>query len=545
MSNEKSFSEAAERSILSDLSQLSINCGEERPTYRSRKISCKTPRKNGLRERDKSGKTPNKSQTPSGGDRYIPNFSLVDKEVAHFKLLQEDKARTQELPDTNVNTIHDNNSDTSKEQTNDPNTRFDLLTEGSVSNSKILSLANQSRVLGMAPKVGFACSSQKSSTVKSSRHIPSEPIKALDAPDLSNDFYLNLVDWSVQNFLAVALVSGVYMWNAATGEIVDFVDFGDEKTVTSIKFQDEGCHIGIGLSDGSLLIYDTETKERLRSLKGHSQRVCSLSWNEFLLCSGSRSGMILTHDARARTTRPEKILTAHEEEVCSLNWNSAKTYLASGSSDATVKIWNLADMTDNRCMTTLSGHLAAVKAVCWCPYDSHTIATGGGGCWTKCRFLGIRKFLFSEELSVFPFCTSQYIWAKGKTQGTSGKHWNYRKFSKISLLSSCKVNVVYVSSIFRWYEFPESSRRCLGNGSHGAKRQTLGIWEIFRRSIHQERLWFEWCAFCFDHFFRTSENFNVTRFSFFWRFFVRNFATSYDMRVFVQPFEIFFKTQLT
>ena len=37
------------------------------------------------------------------------------------------------------------------------------------------------------------------------RKISSQPYKVLDAPDLSDDFYLNLVDWSSTNILAVAL----------------------------------------------------------------------------------------------------------------------------------------------------------------------------------------------------------------------------------------------------------------------------------------------------------------------------------------------------
>jgi hypothetical protein len=46
------------------------------------------------------------------------------------------------------------------------------------------------------------------------RKIPEKPYKVLDAPALSDDFYLNLVDWSQQNMLAVALGSSVYVWNA-------------------------------------------------------------------------------------------------------------------------------------------------------------------------------------------------------------------------------------------------------------------------------------------------------------------------------------------
>ena len=41
----------------------------------------------------------------------------------------------------------------------------------------------------------------------------------LDAPSLQDDFYLNLVDWSSQNVLAVGLGSCVYLWSASTSKV--------------------------------------------------------------------------------------------------------------------------------------------------------------------------------------------------------------------------------------------------------------------------------------------------------------------------------------
>ena len=38
---------------------------------------------------------------------------------------------------------------------------------------------------------------------KAVRKIPKSPFKVLDAPDLQDDFYLNLVDWSSTNVLSV------------------------------------------------------------------------------------------------------------------------------------------------------------------------------------------------------------------------------------------------------------------------------------------------------------------------------------------------------
>jgi hypothetical protein len=39
--------------------------------------------------------------------------------------------------------------------------------------------------------------------------IPKSPDKILDAPDIVDDYYLNLLDWSPMNVLAVALGQSV------------------------------------------------------------------------------------------------------------------------------------------------------------------------------------------------------------------------------------------------------------------------------------------------------------------------------------------------
>jgi cell division cycle 20-like protein 1 (cofactor of APC complex) len=51
---------------------------------------------------------------------------------------------------------------------------------------------------------------------KTIRRIPKVPYKVLDAPDLQDDFYLNLIDWSSSNVLSVGLGACVYLCNAQT-----------------------------------------------------------------------------------------------------------------------------------------------------------------------------------------------------------------------------------------------------------------------------------------------------------------------------------------
>jgi cell division cycle 20-like protein 1 (cofactor of APC complex) len=49
----------------------------------------------------------------------------------------------------------------------------------------------------------------------SSHKISKLPYKVLDAPDLRDDFYLNVVDWSDSNNLGIALTQSVYIWSAS------------------------------------------------------------------------------------------------------------------------------------------------------------------------------------------------------------------------------------------------------------------------------------------------------------------------------------------
>ena len=58
---------------------------------------------------------------------------------------------------------------------------------------------------------------------KPTRKISKIPFKVLDAPELQDDFYLNLVDWSSLNVLSVGLGTCVYLWSACTSQVLQSV----------------------------------------------------------------------------------------------------------------------------------------------------------------------------------------------------------------------------------------------------------------------------------------------------------------------------------
>jgi WD40 repeat protein len=84
------------------------------------------------------------------------------------------------------------------------------------------------------------------------RKISPVPFRVIDAPNLCDDFYLNLVDWSIQNALAVALGQTVFIWNANNQNVTKLVDLGERNRVTSVSWSQKGAHLSVGTLDGQV-----------------------------------------------------------------------------------------------------------------------------------------------------------------------------------------------------------------------------------------------------------------------------------------------------
>lgn len=211
------------------------------------------------------------------------------------------------------------------------------------------------------------------------RAVPQQPDRILDAPDLVDDYYLNLLDWGSTNSVAVALNQTVYLWNASSGDIQQLLSLENEEYITSVSWASDGKHIAVGFSDALTQIWDAERLRPIRNLPGHSARVSSMSWNQHLLSTGSRDASIINHDVRIREHVVGRLRT-HEQEVCGLKWSPSGCQLASGGNDNVLAIWDasLAGTSSNQPLHRLTAHQAAVKALAWCPFQSNLIASGGG-----------------------------------------------------------------------------------------------------------------------------------------------------------------------
>ena len=230
---------------------------------------------------------------------------------------------------------------------------------------------NNMRVLYSAAELAQAPSR------KAFRHIPQAPERILDAPDLLDDYYLNLLDWSSQNVVAVALGPTVYLWNAGSGDIQQLCQMpnaGDY--VSSVQWASDGKSLAVGTSTAEVQIWDCSRQKQLRSMRGHHARVGATAWNGAVLASGSRDTNILLHDVRIREHLVDT-LAGHDQEVCGLKWSPSGAQLASGGNDNILNIWDVANRAESP-LFRIDAHQAAVKALAWCPFQSNLLASGGG-----------------------------------------------------------------------------------------------------------------------------------------------------------------------
>lgn len=102
-------------------------------------------------------------------------------------------------------------------------------------------------------------SMQNSSNINNvnySRKISNRPYKIIEAPGLMDDFYLNLLDWSSKNEIAVGLDNSVYLYCASKTQTINLFTYEQEKYVSSLIWNQSGTELAVGNSEGIVEIWD-------------------------------------------------------------------------------------------------------------------------------------------------------------------------------------------------------------------------------------------------------------------------------------------------
>lgn len=306
---------------------------------------------------------------------------------------------------------------------------------------------------------------------KAPRKIARSPYKVLDAPALQDDFYLNLVDWSSHNVLAVGLGTSVYLWSACTSKVTKLCDLGPTDSVCSVGWTQRGTYLVVGTNLGEVQLWDATKCKKVRTMLGHRSRVGTLAWSSHILSSGSRDRNILQRDVRVPDDFVSK-LVGHKSEVCGLKWSYDDRELASGGNDNQLFVWN---QQSTQPVVKFSEHTAAVKAIAWSPHQHGLLASGGG---TADRCIRFWNTATSTPLNCYDTGSQvcNLVWSKNvnelvSTHGYSQNQiivWRYPAMSKLATLTGHTMRVLYLAIS------PDGQTIVTGAGD-----ETLRFWNVF------------------------------------------------------------------
>ena len=314
----------------------------------------------------------------------------------------------------------------------------------------------------------------KSTAAQFRRRVQTAPERVLDAPGLLDDYYLNLLDWSSGNQVAIGLERNVYVWSAESGTVNCLLETSPDTYVSSVKWSGDGAYVGVGLGTGEVQIWDVEEGSKLRSMYGHDSRVGVMGWNKHTLSTGARSGLVFNHDVRIADHKIAE-LVSHTSEVCGLEWRADGAQLATGGNDNLVNIWDARSLTAPK--FTKTNHRAAVKALSWCPWQSNLLATGGGSYDRHIHFWNTTTGARTNSIDTGSQVTS-LRWSN-----------HYREIVSSSGFPDNSLSIWSYPTLVRNVEIPAHETRVLHSAispdgqmlATTAADESLKFWKIFER----------------------------------------------------------------
>lgn len=150
---------------------------------------------------------------------------------------------------------------------------------------------------------------------------------------------------------------------------VDYIAFSPQfSTHPRARLTLAGC-----CADGTIALYDVETKTLKARLTGHTGEVTSATFglDGHILISGSRDNTLRLWDIQSETGGT--ILGTHADWVRHVQINPSGTMVASASKDTTVRLW---DVLSGDVSATIQAHQDGADCVAFSP-DGKLLATGG------------------------------------------------------------------------------------------------------------------------------------------------------------------------
>ena len=308
------------------------------------------------------------------------------------------------------------------------------------------------------------------------KSIPKTAYKVLDAPNLRDDFYLHLVDWSKQDIVAVGLDSKLYTWNAKYSEVSLLSDLDDYYNYySSLAYNNDGKILISCSNDGTTFVRNVEKSKNVKIYREFSEgRICVVSpmnLNPNLFSIGAKDLIIKTIDLRSKLN-PIMKYVGHSKEICGMKWSLDDKRLASGGDDNKLFIW---DIRKEESEKKLSSHTSAIKALDWSTYKFGYLLSGGGTQDMTLKLWNINNMTLVDSINTssqicniaFSKISHEFI----TTHGFKNNYihvWDSNKMDIKATLKGHKQRVIYMGL------GPDSKKIVTGAGD-----ETIRFWDVF------------------------------------------------------------------
>ena len=189
-------------------------------------------------------------------------------------------------------------------------------------------------------------------------------ILALDGPGIPQDPWAYPLSWSSTNVIGVACGHDVYYQDLDTRQIAHLCNLPRPSLgrIRALVFTPCGLYAALGTTTGSIQVWDTTSRRRVRSWPNTDwMSISALAWRSCsrLFAVGRTDGRLALLDVRT----PDEVqkFRGHKGEIYGMQWSHDERFVVSADAHGTVHLW------DARKMSARVGkmkHDSPVK-VCW------------------------------------------------------------------------------------------------------------------------------------------------------------------------------------
>ncbi len=96
---------------------------------------------------------------------------------------------------------------------------------------------------------------------------------------MHDDFYMNLVDWSKKNMIAVGLDDKVWLHHLSRHKTIRLCTLKDNNAVSSVTWSPSALNLAVGTFNSGINYYDIQTGRLVRTFEQNTERVSVCAFN--------------------------------------------------------------------------------------------------------------------------------------------------------------------------------------------------------------------------------------------------------------------------